>query len=301
MLPPFRNGQEPNHRDDTPGCVVLPKNHPMTEEPNSLPHTPYSTSSARLFGRHGGILSLPQSDRNPSLYVPFAGEGNRADASRKWTQMDQDVIDERARKKAMSELVQSWMDRLHLISVITTFFAAMEASLLGSAKPNDPVQDPPVDQLANAALTGALVVHVFAAILSFLAAFFLIRYKLIVAKREERKVESGLADAARTSEVPSIAADSDALPIFSSDPHLEQVGPFRRGRPPTHLLDDCHSLCMWLAAVGFVLALVGVLAFAWAKLATSSGIFATICVVVCLASSVSAIFWQPASPAHCAL
>lgn len=171
----------------------------------------------------------------------------------------------------------------------------MEAQLLGSTMPNDPTQDPPVDQLANAALTGALVVHVFAAILSFLAAFFLIRYKLTVAKREERKVESGLADAARSSEGTHVQTESDSPPIFSSDPHLEQVGPFRRGQPPTHLLDHCHSLCMWLSAVGFVLALVGVLAFAWARLALSSGIFASACVAVCLVSSVGAIFWPPSS------
>ncbi|KAI9067105.1 hypothetical protein FKP32DRAFT_1588917 [Trametes sanguinea] len=112
------------------------------------------------------------------------------------TQEDQDETDEKARRKAMSELVQSWMDRLQLISVITTFFAAMEAQLLGSTMPDDPTKDPPADQVANAALTGALVVHVFAAIISFLAAFFLIRYKLTVAKREERKVESGLANTA---------------------------------------------------------------------------------------------------------
>ena len=62
-------------------------------------------------------------------------------------------------------------------------------------------------------LTGALVVHVFAAILSFLAAFFLVRYKLIVARREERKVESGPQH---------VATNSAAPPIFSSDPHLEQ-------------------------------------------------------------------------------
>ena len=46
-----------------------------------------------------------------------------------------------------------------------------------------------IDQAANAALAGALVIHVFAAIISFLAAFFLIRYKLSAAKREERKLE----------------------------------------------------------------------------------------------------------------
>ncbi|KAI0655922.1 hypothetical protein C8Q70DRAFT_404229 [Cubamyces menziesii] len=115
-----RHGQETSHRDGTTGqgCVVLSISHPMTEEPNSLP---YPTSSARLFGRHGGTLSLPQpSSRDSVLHVPFAGDGNKSDVPRKWTQMDQDATDEKARKRAMGELVQSWMDRLHLISVIVS-------------------------------------------------------------------------------------------------------------------------------------------------------------------------------------
>ena len=36
------------------------------------------------------------------------------------TQEDQDQYDERIRKKALSELVESWMDRLQLISVIVS-------------------------------------------------------------------------------------------------------------------------------------------------------------------------------------
>ena len=34
------------------------------------------------------------------------------------TQLDQDETDEKARRRAMNELVASWMDRLQLISVI---------------------------------------------------------------------------------------------------------------------------------------------------------------------------------------
>ncbi|KAI0775652.1 hypothetical protein BD413DRAFT_281108 [Trametes elegans] len=299
----FRTGMGSRRRSridldgDSPVRIVLPSMQPMTEEPASLPHTP-----ARMF--HGGWLSLPPGQQSTLVYVPLAPQTDPgADNPRKWTQEDQDQSDEKARKKAMNELVQSWMDRLQLISVITTFFAAMEAQLLGSTMPDDPANDPPIDQLANAALTGALVVHVFAAIMSFLAAFFLIRYKLIAAKREERKVESGFADAAASSSANGGGSgngsghSSDRSPVFSSDPHLEQVGPFRRGQPPTHLLDHCHSLCMWLSVVGFFLALLGVLCFAWARLARSAGIFASICVGVCLVSGVGAIFW-PASSAH---
>ncbi|KAI8975795.1 hypothetical protein BD414DRAFT_496936 [Trametes punicea] len=281
--------------NEPPGCVVLPATHPMTEEPLSFPHTPAHSPTARIFNR--GLLSLPQQpSRNGPVYVPLGNANVNPDTTRKWTQEDQDATDEKARKKAMNGLVQSWMDRLQLISVITTFFAAMESQLLGSTMPGDPTKDPPADQVANAALTGALVVHVFAAIISFLAAFFLIRYKLTVAKREELKVESGLADGstAAGSRPPTELATA---PIFSSNPHLEQVGPFRRGQPPTHLLDHCHSLCMWMAVVGFVLALVGVLAFAWARLALSGGVFASVCVGICLVSGVAAIFW-PASSVH---
>ena len=184
----------------------------------------------------------------------------------------------------------------------------MESQLLGTTAP-DPAhrqKDPVTSQIANAALTGALVVHVFAAILAFLAAFFLIRYKLTIAKREERKVESGLEGAAvnagsgnGSGGEPASASTtaSSATPIWSSDPHLEQVGPFRRGHPPTHLLDHCHSLCMWLSIIGFVFALIGVLCFAWSKLALSGGIFASVCMGVCLVTGVAAVFW-PVSDAH---
>lgn len=167
----------------------------------------------------------------------------------------------------------------------TTFFAGMEVQLLGTTMPDDPKNDPVIDQIANAALTGALVVHVFAAITSFLAAFFLTRYKLSAAKREEVEVESGCANAA-----------TPAPSSRSTDRHLEQVGPFRRGQPPTHLLDHCHSLSMWLAAAGFVLALAGVLCATWARFALSSSVFATVCVVVCVVSGITAFFW----PASCA-
>lgn len=90
----------------------------MTEEPVSLPHTP-ARSPVRLFGR--GLLSLPQQPGTTPVYVPLndAANGN-ADTTRKWTQEDQDQTDEKARRKAMSELVQSWMDRLQLISVIVS-------------------------------------------------------------------------------------------------------------------------------------------------------------------------------------
>lgn len=173
----------------------------------------------------------------------------------------------------MKELCHSWMDRLQLISVVTTFFAATEAQLLGFIAPDDHDEGPLVQQAANAILAGALIIHLCAAIISFLAAFFLVRYRLREAKREELKVELGVS--------PLDGSRSSDPPVWSANPHLEQVGPFRRGTPPTHLLEHCHGLCMWLAAIGFALALTGVLCYSWARLPRSASIFASICMAVC--------------------
>ncbi|THH21061.1 hypothetical protein EUX98_g8457 [Antrodiella citrinella] len=138
-----------------------------------------------------------------------------------WTQEDQDQTDAETRKKVMKELVQSWMDRLQLISVITTFFAATEAQLLGITTPGpDDPSESRIEQAANAVLAGSLVTHVFAAILSFFAAFFLVRYRLNEATRAERKVEEGLK--------PGEVLTSEYHTVFSSNPHL---------------LENCHTLC----------------------------------------------------------
>jgi len=246
----------------------------MTEEPRPISRTPTS-------------LLIP---RHPSYYVENGGarfgEAKTAPAdlaaARKWTQEDQDEHDAEARQKAIKDLVQSWQDRLQLISVITTFFASTEAQLLAAATPlpTDPDKNSGIVQTAAAALAGALVVHVSAAIVSFLAAFFLIRYRLEEAKREEQQAETGLTP---------VSSQSN-LRVLSTNPHLAQVGPFRRGQPPTLLLDHCHTLCMTLSAIGFLLAMAGVLCFVWARLPRSVGIFATACLGVCWIGGIWAIF-----------
>ena len=138
------------------------------------------------------------------------------------------------------------------------------------------------------------------AILSFTAAFFLVRSRVKEASRQELKVEikeavhrsnghsngnpldtsqahdsSGLPEGVDVSQLSG--AELDQLkeqvlnqPIFSADPRLEAVGPFRRGKPPTHLLESCHTLCMLLSVLGFIMAMVGVLCYGWAMLPRSS-------------------------------
>lgn len=80
------------------------------------------------------------------------------------------------------------------------------------------------------------------------------------------------------------------LPIFSTDPHLEQVGPWRKHEPPIALLDHCHLLCMMLSAIGFILAMVGIMCYVWAKLPLSSRVVTSVFGGFCIALGFAAIF-----------
>lgn len=204
---------------------------------------------------------------------------------RKWTQEDQDRKDKEARHKAIKELVNAWMERLQLISVITTFFAAIEAQLLGTVTPSSDTKISRISSASVATLSSALVIHSFAAILSFVAAFFLVRFRVHEASRQEHKAEHKLeAGAHRDTKSPSAPPG-----IWSSNPRLEQVGPLRRGSPPTHLLESCHTLCMVLAAVGFVLAMAGILCYVWACLPTSSIVLSTVAITLSLLAATAAL------------
>jgi len=65
-------------------------------------------------------------------------------------------------------------------------------------------------------------------------------------------------------------------PIISTNPHVEQVGPFM-WNVPSHLLSRTHALCVCLAAAGFILAITGILCYAWASHPTVVSVFASTC------------------------
>lgn len=67
----------------------------------------------------------------------------------------------------------------------------------------------------------------------------------------------------------------------SANPRLVPVGLFKR-KLPVHLLGRCHSLCVTLASVGFILAFIGVCCFAWTISNSAVSIFATMCVAFCV-------------------
>ncbi|KAF8584273.1 hypothetical protein K439DRAFT_1150622 [Ramaria rubella] len=172
--------------------------------------------------------------------------------TKKPTQEDQDKADDQARKKAEQQLEKSWMDRLQLISVITTFFAATEAQLLSITTPNQ-------------------------AILSFTAAFVLIRFRLQEAKEDKHK-----------------DSDSEKQTVWSRDPHVAlQRVLYRQHEPPLHLLQRFHSLCIYICVVGFVMAAVGILCYVWAMQATSVGIFSSVCLAVCIIAGLVVLCMSP--------
>lgn len=75
--------------------------------------------------------------------------------------------------------------------------------------------------------------------------------------------------------------------VYSTDPHLEQVGPWRGNAPPMRLLQNCHALCMMLSMVGFVLAIVGAMMYVWTMLPFVACIVASVSLGLCLVVGVS--------------
>ncbi|KAJ7072671.1 hypothetical protein C8F01DRAFT_1104878 [Mycena amicta] len=175
-----------------------------------------------------------------------------------------------------------------LFQIQTTFFASTEAGMLQVTIPSDGTYGPGL-QVANSAFTASLLLHAWAAMLSFLGAFFVVRYRLTEAKEEEKEVTYASSSQdpralSRSSTDLSILR-SPPTRVWTTNPHLEAVGPFER-KPPTHLLAKIHNLCILLTFFGFALALLGILAFAWEQNPLSVGVVASVSTAVCLGATV---------------
>lgn len=249
-----------------------------------------------------------------------------------------------AERKAIMNVVQLWLDRLQLVSVITTFFASIDCTLLSFTTSLthvgtiDPADWSNTVQLMNASLAGALIFHVCSAITSFVGSFVLIRFKLLDAddnmhpatapfpstpvtlaeKSTASRMESApptlsshaprgssehhsagfssplmqTAETAQTEFLQIFQGLSETFANFEGRVSVHQVRPFFcfrvRGpadgtvEPPVRLLSSCHTLAVTMAVVGFVLALLGILTFAWTSLPVSVGAFSSACLGTCL-------------------
>ncbi|KAJ3724371.1 hypothetical protein C8R42DRAFT_448190 [Lentinula raphanica] len=290
------------------------------------------------YTRHSYSYSLDGSARMPASQAHLTHEDRNDNIemtpapSRKKTQEDQDKADDEARRKALKDLVQSWQDRLQLITLITTFLASVEASMLQVTMPDDPSSSSRWSQAANAGFMGSLVLHLHASFISFFASFFLVRFKVQEAKREEKQVEAADASYQRvptskgstildmaahnitrspTTSPHSTMSDGHGtypnekgrpapqnlrMPsIWSANPQLVQIGPFQR-QPPINLLSRCHTLCLVTTALGFIMAMVGVVCYAWDGQATSVAIVTSVSICLCLLSCVCIVLPQQKDP-----
>ncbi|KAL0578925.1 hypothetical protein V5O48_003073 [Marasmius crinis-equi] len=216
----------------------------------------------------------------------------------------------------MKELVSGWNDRLQLISLITTFMASVEAGLLQVTAPADSDSTSKTLVASNACLFSALILHLHASFISFVAAFFLVRFKVKEAKRAEDKVEGiGPGDAeppskgeilldmaanhlTQSPEHASPAMGPNVKPkhqVWSANPELVQVGPFFR-QPPINLLSRCHFMSILCSVLGFLLAMAGILCLAWARHPLAVSATAAVSLGLCLLSGVGIVYTKYDTP-----
>ncbi|KAI0333039.1 hypothetical protein GY45DRAFT_1368792 [Cubamyces sp. BRFM 1775] len=239
-----------------------------------------------------------------------------------------------ATKDALLAVVQVWLDRLQTMAVITTFFVSIDSMLYGYATvalPQDLSLWSSVDVLKSATLGGAIILHVCASILAYLASFVLIRYRLEDAEDQvqsaEHPDESGRDTPLR--QIPSQRPSMSNKPVvservgpaatitprdFRSLVTVYQVKPFAmvsggsctaKLSPETPSTGDsdalhtlrsmiqtltrCHTVVGVQSTIGFILALVGTIAYFWTALPVALGSFASVCLGVSLVAGAYAI------------
>lgn len=135
------------------------------------------------------------------------------------------------------------------------------------------------------------------AIVSFLAAFFLISHTLHEAKLE-LKLELNEVNIERTESTNSTANGRKyhhvrERSVTKHDTRLVHVCRFNSSLPPVQLLEECNQLCMFLTAVGFTLEIMGILCYSWDKMGVAVSAFASGLTLFCLIAS--AIIMRPVS------
>ncbi|KAF9777860.1 hypothetical protein BJ322DRAFT_1114634 [Thelephora terrestris] len=81
--------------------------------------------------------------------------------------------------KSLMSSVELWMSRLQLVTALSAFFASTDGLLLGRVGTFVPTDTSIGNILTHTTLSGALVLHISAAIISYLACFVLVKYNRI--------------------------------------------------------------------------------------------------------------------------
>jgi len=202
---------------------------------------------------------------------------------------------ESTQDKTLLQAVQLWMDRIQVLTVVTTFFASTDGLLLGIVGTYQPGVDSTVtERLTYATLAGALTLHVSAAIISFMASFVLVRYKRINIPTASMYVEKPSSSSLPSNAIPSrhgrlleaSALSIERLHFFDVLPtsiqqrlsHPSSSDPLSPSLPEAlSTLIRCNTVCVLLSLVGFILAVIGILSYVWTWLPRGVSIFTSIC------------------------
>ncbi|RPD57687.1 hypothetical protein L226DRAFT_547155 [Lentinus tigrinus ALCF2SS1-7] len=262
-----------------------------------------------------------------------------------------------AMKQALLAVVQVWLDRLQQQAVVTTFFVSIDSllfSLTSTTRSNDLSSWSKRDMVINASLGGAIIFHVCASIVAYVASFVLIRYRLNDAEKKEDDTVKGPHSRSRATSTsrnatekrrgrknshshahrPSTSVGStlgpsspiEAITDFPMEMFTDLRGlvsvyrthplwflRFGRRRQPQRsrdmdpeasVVDDivatlkgmvdtlsrAHTVCAGMSSLGFVLALLGILTYAWTAVPTALGIFASACMGACAIAGVVALW-----------
>ncbi|KAG2142252.1 uncharacterized protein EDB93DRAFT_1158104 [Suillus bovinus] len=177
-----------------------------------------------------------------------------------------------------SALVAVWMQRLQILTFITTFLASIDGGLFELTTPSQM----PLQEFVYACFAGALVFHVCASILGYIASFALIRYQLSdVAPSDTKNTERTLMT------IPPFDAMSTFFQVVPLNSGLQITS--RTSIPPLDLLTRCYFTTLALSSIGFILALLGIAGYAWVILQQVVGIFTVVCLGVSIVASVWAV------------
>ncbi|KAG1828549.1 hypothetical protein EV424DRAFT_1385602 [Suillus variegatus] len=179
-----------------------------------------------------------------------------------------------------SALVAVWMQRLQMLTLITTFLASIDGDLFVlTCTSSQTTLD--TQEFVYACFTGALVFHVCAAILGYVASFALIRYQIgDVAPSDTKNTEGMLIT------IPPFDAVNGLLQMpLNSGIQVRS----RTSIPPLDLLTRCYFTTLALGSVGFILVLLGIASYAWVILRQVVGIFTVVCLGVSIVASVWAV------------
>ncbi|KAH7910033.1 hypothetical protein BJ138DRAFT_154870 [Hygrophoropsis aurantiaca] len=197
-------------------------------------------------------------------------------------------------------LVSAWQDRLQVLTVVTAFLASMDGQLFSLTTIPSNISHTPAttsQELVYASLSGALIFHICASILGYMASFALIKYTIIEASEDDKL--GGILSS--PSPNPHITNEKASGSPIKTPKHiiLECRRPFRssastsannhKPEPPIALLARCYYTTLVLTALGFMLGLLGILAYIWAGLMMPVGIFSTVCLGVGLGAALWAI------------